>query len=372
MKSALNRVFQNAISEKIFPGAQLTVYHKGKQIIDQCFGTLTYDLNSETVNHHTVYDIASISKIFATTCSIAGLVHSHSLSLTSSVVEWITEWKGRPQDAIQLRHLLTHSSGLPPTWPLRFEFEIGTDRDFLINHILNADFARVPSYTNGQRQIHERNLGSMIPGSNTRYSDLGFITLGVLVERISQSPFPIHFAREIAGPLGLTSTTFFPDDEHCAPTGNNPDDRGLIQGIVHDSKAWLLGGVAGHAGLFSTSADLARFGDFVRCADSLAWPALSTLRDFGRRVDLVSGAHWGYGWKTNLGGRQAPGPKFSELSFGHDGFTGCFLWIDPEAQLTMALSTNRTFPITDPNREKSAETLKGVRRGIMEAILELL
>jgi CubicO group peptidase (beta-lactamase class C family) len=365
----LDVVFERAILERVFPGAQLAVYYQGRPIINEIYGKLSDSETAPPVQRETLYDIASVTKVFATASAIACLLDAGEMSLNSLASQWLTELSG-PSKRIEIKHLLSHCSGLPSTWPLRFEFEVGTDRDFLIDHLLSSDFTRIPSYRAQRRTIHNRSAKALAPLDHTEYSDLGFIALGVLIERLSQTPYEQFFRAHIARPLGLT-TRFLPSPEQCAPSALEPDGRGLIQGQVHDSKAWLLGGVAGHAGLFSNAGELATFGEAVRTGHG-SLKCAKTLRGFGQRVGLLADAHWGLGWKTNLGGRQAPGPRFSESCFGHDGFTGCSLWIDPEAQLTMALTANRTYPNGPSDREQSAELLQGLRRSIMEAVLEQL
>ncbi|MDF1663854.1 MAG: serine hydrolase [Planctomycetota bacterium] len=362
---------EDAIDRRVFPGASFSAYHKGQLHTHINVGTLAYE-SSAAVTSDTLYDIASVTKVVSTTASIAALIAAKKLCLEDPLKSYFPEFAEHFLGDAQLKHLLAHCSGLPSTWPMRFEFEAGTPRQVLIDHLLTRDFSSVPSYIGAARTITERHRRALQPGSNSEYSDLGMIILGLMVERVSGCSQRDYFKRAVAEPLGLSQTLYCPNPEACAPTGKDVPGRGTIQGQVHDSKAWLLGNVAGHAGLFSTASNLARFGEVARTGQHKDWPAAERLRSFGERVGFVQDAHWGIGWKTNLKGRLAPGTKFSERCFGHDGFTGAFLWIDPSRELTMSFVTNRVYPQTPKDRSASADIILEVRRGLMERVLETL
>lgn len=369
MTQSCVKFLEDAIDRRVFPGASFTAYHRGKLLTHSNVGATDYE-SSVAVTSNTLYDIASVTKILSTTASIAALIADKKLSLEDPLKSYFPEFAEHFVGAAQLKHVLAHCSGLPSTWPMRFEFEAGTPRQVLIDHLLSRDFSSVPSYIGAARTITERHRRSLQPGANSEYSDLGMIILGLMIERVSGCSQRDFFKRAVAEPLDLSHTLYCPNPESCAPTGKDVPGRGTIKGQVHDSKAWLLGNVAGHAGLFSTAADLARFGEVARTGQHKDWPAAGLLQSFGERAGFVKDAHWGIGWKTNLKGRLAPGTKFSEQCFGHDGFTGAFLWIDPSRELTMAFVTNRVYPQTPKDRNAAADVLLSVRRGLMERVLE--
>lgn len=360
-----------AIGRGVFPGASFQVLHKGQVHLNCQVGAID-DEQSEPTQSQTLYDIASVTKVVSTTASIAVLLSQKTIKLSDPLLEFFPEFSGSFLAPASIKHLLTHSSGLPSTWPLRFEFDAGTPRSVIVDHLLSRDFSRVPSYHGPERSVQVRDSEALIPGARSEYSDLGMIFLGILIERVSGLSQSDFFQRFVAEPLGLQNTRYRPPAARCAPTGRDVPDRGTIRGEVHDSKAWLLGNVAGHAGLFSTAADLARFGEVARLGQHENWDAAPLLHSFGQRLGLIEDAHWGYGWKTNLNGRQAPGPQFSERCFGHDGFTGAFLWIDPDRELTMAFVTNAVYPQTPIDRQALAEQILWARRGLMERVLPTL
>jgi len=208
------------------------------------------------------------------------------------------------------------------------------------------------------------------PGERSVYSDLGFILLGVLLQRIAEEPLDAFCQREIFGPLGMSSTTFCPGPHIrplIPPTADERVPRGfrgrIIQGEVQDENAYVLGGVAGHAGLFSTAEDLSRF---VRCLLQGGSPILraETIALFTRRDESSHGSH-ALGWDTPSPPSQS-GKYFGPLSFGHLGYTGTSLWIDPVRQLSVVLLTNRTWP------DCSNQAIKEVRPRLHDAIVEAI
>jgi CubicO group peptidase (beta-lactamase class C family) len=206
------------------------------------------------------------------------------------------------------------------------------------------------------------------PGSRAEYSDIGFITLGVALERLAGEPLDRFCQREIFAALGMTDTTFNPPKEIRPKIPPTVDDRTFrhrtIQGEVHDENASLLGGVAGHAGVFSTAADVAKFAHRMIEGER---PVLrpETVALFTGRQASPSGASRALGWDTPSAPSQS-GKYFGPRSYGHLGYTGTSLWIDPERELSITLLTNRTWP------DNSSQTIKRVRPKFHDAVVEAL
>jgi CubicO group peptidase (beta-lactamase class C family) len=247
---------------------------------------------------------------------------------------------------ITLRMLLAHSSGLPAYEKL---FLLAQTREDLLQAAFTTPLAAAP-------------------GARAEYSDIGFIILGVVLERLADESLDVFCQREIFGPLGMTQTTFNPTaalKDSIPPTADDRTFRHrIIQGEVQDENASVLGGVAGHAGLFSTAEDLAIFAHAMLNGGH---PILrsSTVELFSRRESVPEGTSRALGWDTPSAPSQS-GKHFSSRSFGHLGYTGTSLWIDPERQLSIALLTNRTRP------DCQNQSIKQVRPAFYDAVVEAL
>ena len=299
-----------------------------------------------------IFDLASLTKIVATTAMGMILYERGLLDLEAPVSAIVPEFaRGLEDDdpqrrEITLRMLLAHSSGLPAYEKL---FLRAKTRDALLQAAftteLNAD-----------------------PGTHAEYSDIGFIILGIVLERLADEPLDTFCQREIFGPLGMTHTTFNPAPglkDSIPPTADDRTFRHrIIQGEVQDENASVLGGVAGHAGLFSNAEDLAIFAHAML---SGGYPILrpETVELFSRRESLPEGTSRALGWDTPSAPSQS-GQHFSPRSFGHLGYTGTSLWIDPERQLSVTLLTNRTWP------DCQNQAIKRVRPAFHDALLEVL
>jgi CubicO group peptidase (beta-lactamase class C family) len=247
---------------------------------------------------------------------------------------------------ITVRMLLAHSSGLPAYEKL---FRRTQSREGLLRAAFTTPLAADP-------------------GARAEYSDIGFIILGVVLERLADESLDAFCQREIFGPLGMTHTTFNPGHALKNSIPPTADDRTfrhrIIQGEVQDENASVLGGIAGHAGLFSTAEDLAIFAHAMLNAGH---PILrsSTVELFSRRESAPEGTSRALGWDTPSAPSQS-GKYFSSRSFGHLGYTGTSLWIDPERQLSIALLTNRTWP------DCQDQAIKQVRPAFYDAVMEAL
>jgi CubicO group peptidase (beta-lactamase class C family) len=350
------RVFariRDAIEQRAFPGAALAVTHRGALIASQGFGRFTYDSPSPEVDAGTVFDLASLTKVVATTATAMVLYERGLLQLESPVAGILPDFltlalpeQRAEREAVTLRMLLTHSSGLPAYVKL---FETARTRDELIRAALAT-----PLVTD--------------PGSKADYSDIGFILLGEILEHLAGSPLDVLAKNEIFAPLGMSRTCFNPPAEWKSEIPPTEDDRKfrhrVVQGEVNDENAWVMGGAAGHAGLFASASDVARFAHcMLRGGSPILQP--TTVKLFTRREASPEGTSRALGWDTPTS-PSSSGAHFSTRSFGHLGFTGTSLWIDPDRQLSVTLLTNRTWP------DRSSQAIRKVRRLVHDAIVEAL
>jgi len=301
-----------------------------------------------------VFDLASVSKVVATTAMEMLLYERGLLDLEAPIAaivpEFIAASPETKQDSrrrdVTLHMLLAHSSGLPAYEKL---FLKARTRDELLHAAFTTPL-------------------TADPGSRAEYSDIGFIVLGAALERLSGESLDRFCPREIFGPLGMSSTAFNPPPEmraHIPPTVNDRTFRHrIIQGEVHDENASVLGGVAGHAGVFSTAEDVARF---THAMLNGGHPILrrETVSLFTRREGAPQGTSRALGWDTPSHPSQS-GKYFSVGSFGHLGYTGTSLWVDPERQLSVTLLTNRTWP------DCSSQAIKTVRPKFHDGVIETL
>jgi CubicO group peptidase (beta-lactamase class C family) len=331
----------------------------GAVVLAQMGDALSYEgafgLAVQTPQRHetrvdTVYDLASLTKVVATTAAIMLLVADGKLRLDQRVAAIVPGFGEHGKDSITLRHLLTHSSGLRP-W--RAYFDDLRERDIRRGERLLGTPA-------GREVILQRIARSApvhVAGEASVYGDLGFIVLGDVVERAAGEPLDAFCARRIWEPLELTSLQFNPipfegDRSRYAATEQCAWREKVIWGEVHDGNAWAMGGVAGHAGLFGTASDVLRFGAEMLAADrgeSAIFPQ-EIAREFFRRQDLPPSSDWALGWDTPTPGQSTAGSHFSSRSIGHVGFTGTSLWVDLDAGAIVALLSNRVHLVAKRSR----------------------
>jgi len=341
-------LLQNAIAERVFPAASLAVTHKGKLIALKAFGRFTYEPDAPETAPESIFDIASLTKIVATTSMAMILYELGLLDLDMPAVAMVPEFAAdNPRNPeVSIRMLLAHSSGLPAYEQLFLEAK---NRD----ELLAAAFAT--------QLIAD-------PGTRAEYSDIGFIILGVALERLAEEPLDSFCRREVFGPLGMLHTAFRPPAAWRDAIPPTADDRTfrrrVIQGEVQDENASVMDGVAGHAGLFATAGDLAIFANaMIEGGRPILRP--ETLAVFTRRESSPPGTTRALGWDTPSSPSQA-GKHFSAHSFGHLGYTGTSLWIDPERQLSIVLLTNRTWP------DSANHAIKQFRPRFHDAVVEAL
>jgi serine-type D-Ala-D-Ala carboxypeptidase len=344
-------ILETAIDARAFPACSLAVTLGGELVALKAFGRFTYDPASPEVTPASLFDLASLTKVVATTAMAMILYERGLLDLeapvTAIIPEFASDDAGRSD--VTLRMLLAHCSGLPAYEKL---------------------FLRAPTREALLRAACAAQL-TAAPGARAEYSDIGFIILGVALERLAaenNDSLDVFCQREIFGPLGMTRTTFNP--AHALKNSIPPtaDDRTfrrrIIQGEVQDENASVLGGVAGHAGLFSTAEDLALFAHAMLNGGR---PILrsSTVKLFSRRESAPAGTSRALGWDTPSAPSQS-GKYFSSRSFGHLGYTGTSLWIDPDRQLSITLLTNRIWP------DCQNQAIKQVRPAFHDAVIEAL
>ena len=343
-------ILEKAIAARAFPACSLAVTFSGELVAHKALGRFTYDPASPEVSTASIFDLASLTKVVATTAMAMILYERGLLDLEAPVTAIVPEFAGDDDHRreITLRMLLAHSSGLPAYEKLLLRAQT---RDDLLQAALSTPLAAAP-------------------GARVEYSDIGFITLGFVLERLADESLDAFCQREIFGPLGMTHTTFNPTRALKNSIPPTADDRTfrhrIIQGEVQDENASILGGVAPHAGLFSTAEDLAIFAHALLNGGHPILRSLTvTVELFSRRESAPEGTSRALGWDTPSAASQS-GKYFSPRSFGHLGYTGTSLWIDPERQLSIALLTNRTWP------DCRNQAIKQVRPAFHDAVMEAL
>src|SRR5579864_3310642 len=345
-------ILRTAIDQRAFPGAAVAVARHGRLIAHKGLGRFTYDESSPAVTAETVYDLASVSKVLATTAACMILYDRGLFKLDQPLVQLLPGFAAssvEQTDArrqVTLRMLLAHSSGLPAYIKL---FQTANNKDELIHQAL-----RVPL--------------TAAPGSRAEYSDIGFTMLGLALEKLSGEPLDQFCRREIFAKLNLAQTCFNPPADLKPTIPPTEDDRTfghrLIQGEVNDENAFVMGGVAGHAGCFSTALDVSVFAQCMLLGGS---PLVKkeTLEIFTRRQGTPAGTSRALGWDTPSQPSQS-GKYFSSRSYGHLGYTGTSLWIDPDRQLSVTLLTNRTWP------DRGSQSIKQFRPAFHDAVIQAL
>ncbi len=341
-------IVRDAIATRAFPGAALAVTLQGELIACRGFGRFTYEPASAEISPNTIFDLASLTKVLATAPMAMLLYERGQLDLDVPVATIIPEFRGSEtsRERVTARMLLAHTSGLPAYLPL---FEWAHTRE---NLLLSACRTRLEA----------------APGEHTEYSDIGFIILGEALERVSGEPLERFSQREIFGPLGMARTCFNPPASIRAQIPPTEQDRKfrnrIIQGEVNDENGSVMGGISGHAGLFAPAADVARFAEcMLRQGRPILRP--NTIELFTAAVPSRSGNARALGWDLPSAPSQS-GLYFSPRSFGHLGFTGTSLWIDPERQLSVTLLTNRTWP------DRRSQEIKRIRPAFHDAVMQAL
>jgi uncharacterized protein YbbC (DUF1343 family) len=334
--AAIDDAVNAAVGDGKLPGAVVVVGRRDRILLRRAYGSRALEPTRVTMTADTVFDLASLTKPIATATSILILADRGLLTVDDPVAKYLPDFGKNGKSNITLRHLLTHVSGLPADTPRR-DYYAG--RDEAIRRACNLTLKSPP-------------------GAQFVYSDIGFILLGEVVRRVSGQDLAAFSSAAIFAPLGMRETGFLPGDAlklRAAPTEQR--DGVFMQGVVHDPLAYLLGGVAGHAGLFSTADDLSIFAqamlgegevDGKRIFSASTWNALVSPHD-------VPGGIRTLGWDLKTGFSSNRGDSLSRRAIGHGGFTGTSLWIDPDKDLFVLFLSNRVHP----NGKGSVNALAG-------------
>jgi CubicO group peptidase (beta-lactamase class C family) len=340
-------VMNRALTDSAFPGAIAVVGNRQGILIEHAVGQLDR-ADYTRPDAHTLWDMASLTKVVALTSVLMTLVDEKKLSLDAPVQRYIPEFSGKWKNRVTVRHLLTHSGGLPAWRPLYKESSSPADALALA--------IATPLDT--------------LPGVRMVYSDIGAIILGEIAHRITKKPLEQLAAERIFSPLGMNETFYRPDTSlrsRTAPTEIDPWRQRHLRAEVHDENAYALGGVSGHAGLFSTAHDLARLARAYLSGGELdgrrIWSA-KTIAQFTRAQNLEI-SHRGLGWET-ANGANSGGRFMSPSAFGHTGFTGTSIWMDPENDVFVILLSNRVNPTRENRR------ITSVRTALADSVMTLL
>jgi len=353
LPSAIHAELQSAVNDGVFPGVAVAVRLRGQAPYFSVAGKLSMESDSPPVEASTLYDLASLTKPLVTVTSILLLVQRAEFSLEDPIERGLPELVGSAVGRASLNDLLTHSSGLPGWRPLYEQLYGESAVTGAVPHGIEPGAARsvVLNLIRNEPAVYAR-------GTRSLYSDLGFILLGLLVERTAGVMLDEWYRRAVTSPLAAASLLFAPvsgtrissepstgNAAGIAPTEYDPLRRRMLRGEVHDENAGGLGGIAGHAGLFGTAAGvLAVSGawlDAYHGKDTFFSPDL--VRRFVTRQANIPQSSWALGWDTPTI-PSSSGSYFSESSFGHLGYTGTSVWVDPIRNLEVVILSNRVHP----------------------------
>ena len=358
---SVRHVLDRALGDKAFPGAIAIVGTRDRIITHYAVGHLDW-APSPVPDERTLWDLASLSKVVGMTSAMIQLVSQGKVSLDAPVQRYLPNWTGPNKNLVTIKHLLTHTAGLPPDQPP------GSKPYDEITH--NPDSVAMLLFTTPL---------DTLPGVRMVYSDVGAYIAGKVVEKVSGQTLDAYVHDHVFEPAGMHETMYNPPAsliDRIAPTEVDPRRGGLVRGKVHDERAYYLGGVSAHAGIFSTAVDLARFSQMylhngaiggVRVLDS------ATIRLFTSYVDSTFSDR-GIGWqKPDLPGMKYASPSaswaghmMSSRAFGHTGFTGTSIAIDPASDIFIVLLTNRVNPTRNNNK------ITPVRRELADAVMSVV
>jgi CubicO group peptidase (beta-lactamase class C family) len=346
----LDKIVKTALEEAVAPGVAIAVGRNGHIAYMKGYGYIDWNQpGSSPVDTNTLYDLASLTKVIATTTMAMILEEQGQLDINRTVSSYLPEFNSPEKAQITVKQILTHSGGLEAGANI---YQTARGREQYLQQIN----ARPLQYT---------------PGTNMIYSDWDMILLQLVMERITGKTLDVLSTERIFKPLGMNDTQFQPPitlRSRIAPTQVEDARGGLLWGTVHDENAWAMGGVAGHAGLFSTAKDLALFSMMILNGGEgqngvrLVKPA--TIARWTARQGKESTRT--LGWDSPDGGSSA-GQFFSPWSFGHTGFTGTSIWIDPEKDLFVVVLTNRVNPTS--NNTRHVQLRRDVADAVQQAVL---
>jgi CubicO group peptidase (beta-lactamase class C family) len=349
---SLKIYIREAIKDGAFPGCAISFGFRNRIVFQEAFGHFSYDLQSKTVQNSSIFDLASVTKVVATTTIVMILFDQGRLNLDWKVVDVVPDFKGKNKELVTIRHLLTHSSGLPG-W-IQFYLTM-KGKEPIFKEICQTDL------------IYQ-------PGAKTIYSDLGMILMQKVIETITQKPLNLLVKELITGPLNMTRTFFNPEQQYLSeivPTEVSDFHKQLVRGVVHDENAFVMGGVSGHAGLFSSVEDLSVFCQMYLNGGIYNFERVlepETIKLFTSRQNQVEGSTRALGWDTRSEQESMSGDFMSLQAFGHSGFTGTTVWIDPVYDLFVVLLTNRVHPTRENQKIRKVRPM--VHNFVMKSILD--
>lgn len=317
----LDEVLNDAVQRQLAPGAVVIVGHNGQIVYRKAFGLRSVTPRREQMTVDTIFDMASLTKVMATTGCVMKLFEQGKIKLADPVARYIPEFGQNGKQDVTVRDLLTHYSGLPPDLELK------------------------PYWTGLEEGYRRANAERLIapPGSQFRYSDVNFIVLGELVQRLSGEPLDRYAEEQIFRPLEMQHTRYLPPAswrEVIAPTEIDERTGQMLRGTVHDPTAQMMGGVAGHAGVFSTADDLAKLAQALLDNNGRVWSSLTVDKMTTPQQPRNQVEVRGLGWDIDSPFATNRGELLPVGSFGHSGFTGTSLWIDPTTNTYVILLTN--------------------------------
>jgi CubicO group peptidase (beta-lactamase class C family) len=385
----IDKIVEQGISNRAFPGCQVLVARSGKIVYNRSFGSLRYDVN-EPVNDQTLYDIASMTKVSATLQAVMLLNERGAIDLNEKASTYLPEMRGTNKENMLVSDILMHQAGLVAFIPFWEKTKSGTtfksDYYRFAKDSVNLQVADNLYITPAIRDSVWRwvqqskliNVYDKLGGYRFTYSDLGLIMLQKIVERITNQPLDEFVEQNVYEPLGMTSTLYNPSTKfaktNIAPTESDALFRASqIQGTVHDPNAALLGGVAGHAGLFSNVSDLVKLYQMnlqkgYYGGRQILFP--TTVPHFAKNYTQRS--YRGLGWDKPEAGDDKPviAIDASPITFGHTGFTGTAVWIDPERDLIFIFLSNRVYQSSANNKINTLKIRKRIHEVINAAIIQ--
>lgn len=316
----VDEVIETAITDSIFPGASLIIGSSDSIFYQKAYGDFTYDSNSPEVTTETIYDLASVTKAFGTNFVIMKLVDEGKVKLDDPVAKYLPRFSAHHKEKVLIKDLLIHESGLPAYYSPKSD----EPRDTIVSRIMDLPLR----YKTNEKMV---------------YSCLNFVTLMLVAESVTGEPLYQYYKENFTEPLGMKKTTFVPSENlrsSCSPTSPN------LQGKVHDPLARGLEGLSGNAGLFSTTGDLAKLAQLLLSKgeyNGKRFFSEELIEKFTKRFSSKTSRALGFDTKA-LEGYSSAGKYFSDKSFGHTGFTGTSIWIDPVNNLFVVFLTNRVYP----------------------------
>ena len=327
----IDSIVNNAIAAHAMPGCQIVVLHKGRKVLDRTYGHLTYDAGAPAVTSETLYDLASLTKVCATTLCVMKLVDMGKLKIDDKLSKYLPYLKGTDKEKITIKQAMSHCARLKA---FDAYWRQSSDYDTILRLV-----AATP----------------LLEKEGMVYSDLGFMLLSDVVRRVSGMPLDQFAYQQFYRPMGLTHTLFKPNSSLTIAPTENDTLRGLIRGDVHDPNAFAMGGVSGHAGLFSTAEEVAQLMQMLLNGGEYKgqrYLKKKTIDTFTNRHFAQQNNRRALGFDKQLFNPSNKGqvcPEASQSSFGHTGFTGTMVWVDPQYQLVYVFLSNRVHPTATPN-----------------------